>query len=665
MGGIHIRQTAQITPSAQAGSCAQRQHTGRFARIMLLGFILAAALAFAGMLQAQPVHAASNFYIEDYNIEMQVNEDDTYLITETLDVHFTQESHGIYRAIPYKTTLNRDGQVDTFYGKVKDFQMLSGQPVEKEKGDDTYYFKIGDPNKFADTDTTYQLSYVFDMRGDHLDGADEVYYNLVGTSWEAQDIKHVSFEVTFPKEFDTSKVGVKTGYDVNVPVSEEDNKVIYGETEENVLAGLTIRAILPEGYFTRQARTSNLLFYILIAIMAAVTAAGFVLWRKYGKDPTIVETEEFYPPEGLSAAEVAYLETGELDGEQITSILLTLADKGYLTISEKEIHYGLKKQKTKAEYEITKIKDYDGDSEDERDFMIGLFEEHHRTNVKMSDLKNSFYETVNDIRSNITDRYSGELYDSKAETIATILRLIGAMGMIALFLVSKLLNGSPFIVGEDLLIYVAFMVLEIALPLVGFFGIAKWIYKPKKGVLKFLLGFLGNAALVLVGFGLAVLFDTCMGAQIVPYLLGMAMIFLLYLMAALCERMTDEYAALLGKIRGYKRFLQVAEKERMEMLAEEDPDYFYKNLAFAFALGVTAVYAKRFANLAKEPPRWYSGPYYATGMVFNSTHMMDSMDSMMSSVSSTMVSSPSSSGSGGGGSFSGGGGAGGGGGGSW
>ena len=110
----------------------------------------------------------------------------------------------------------------------------------------------------------------------------------------------------------------------------------------------------------------------------------------------------------------------------------------------------------------------------------------------------------------------------------------------------------------------------------------------------------------------------------------------------------------------------MAEKERMEMLAEQDPDYFYKNLAYAFALGVTAVYASRFASLATRPPQWYDAPYYTYGSaesVFDPSSLMSSMDSMMSSVSSSMTSSPSD--GDGGGSFGGGGGAGGGGGGSW
>ncbi len=639
---------------------------GGLQRAAMVAGLAVLMLIMGGLFLPQTAHAAGNFYIENYDIEMQVNQDDTYLITETLDVHFTASSHGIYRVIPYKNTISRDGQTTTFYGKIKDFQMLTDQPVETDRSDSNYFFKIGDPDSYAKEDTTYKYSYVFDTKGDHLSGGDEIYYNLVGTSWEAQSINHVNFRITFPKDIDMNKVGMKTGDDIAVPFETEGNTVIYGSTEENVLRGLTVRAILPEGYFDRQARTTNMLIYILIALMAAATAAGFVLWRKYGKDPQIIETEEFYPPEGMSAPEVAYLETGEMDNKTVTGILLTLADKGYLTITEKEVPYGLKKNKTKTEYEITKVKNYDGTSEDERLFMDGLFEDDHRTTVEMSQLKNKFYRTIKMITDAIDERHKDDLYDDKADTCALILKAIGTVGMIALFLVSKILNGSPFLVGgDDTFVYFAIDFAQIVLPLAAFNGIAKWINKPRRSVLKFILGFLGWAALFFIGFGISYLFDTCMGAQIFPYFIGLIMIFLLFLMAALCERKTDEYAQVLGKIRGYKRFLQVAEKDRMEMLAEQDPDYYYKNLAFAFALGVTAVYTKRFADLAKEPPQWYVGPYYGTGMMFNSAHMVDSMDSMMNSVSSTMVSSPSGSGSGGGGSFSGGGGMGGGGGGSW
>ena len=137
--------------------------------------------------------------------------------------------------IPYKTKLDRDEEVTTFYGRVSDFEMLSGQPVKKEKGDEACFFRIGDAKKYAPADTIYKYSYVFDMRGDHLSGADEVYYNLVGTSWEAQSIDHVSFRVTFPKDIDMSKVGIKTGLQVDVPFEEKGTNVITGETDLDTL----------------------------------------------------------------------------------------------------------------------------------------------------------------------------------------------------------------------------------------------------------------------------------------------------------------------------------------------------------------------------------------------------------------------------------------------
>ena len=627
----------------------------------MAAFALVFAFAF-GSLTPQTAHADSNFYIDDYDIDMQVNEDDTYLITETLDVHFTYPSHGIYRVVPYKASLDRDGQQSTFYGRVRDFQMLSGQPVKKQKGDTAYYFKIGDKDEYAPTDTTYRFSYVFDMKGDHLDGADEVYYNLIGTAWEAQSINHVTFRVTFPKDIDMSKVGMKTGYQVDVPFETEGNRVVTGDTYENTMTGLTIRAVLPEGYFTKQASTSNLLIFLLLAALAAVTAAGFVFWRRYGIDPKIVETEEFYPPKGMSAPEVAYLEEGSVSGKQITSLLLTLADMGCLKITEMEVPYGRKKKKTRTDYEITKLKNPDNTLKDGKAFMDGLFKD--GDSVMMSDLEDSFYKTVNEIKEAITSRYEELLYDKKAAGCATVLRGIGIAGMIAMFAVFKLLNGSPFIVGHgDFVTYLVVDAFEIALPLGGLIGIASWISRPRKSPFSYILGFAAWGFLVVAGLGLAVIFDTCMGAQIILYIIGLGILFLLFVMASLCERKTDYYAEMLGKIRGYKQFLKIAEKDRMEALAESDPNYFYRNLAFAFALGVTSVYAKRFASLATQPPDWYYGGNYEPGTGFDSTSMMDSMDSMMSSVSSAMTSSPSD--SGGGGSFSGGGGAGGGGGGSW
>jgi uncharacterized membrane protein YgcG len=607
----------------------------------------------------QQALAASNFLITDYDIQVVVNEDDTYEVTETINVHFTLPSHGIYRTIPLRTTLDRDGQKTKYFAKVKDFTMLSGEAWEDESETAEFNARIGNPSYFADTDTVYKMRYIYDTGGDHFKNGDELYYNLVGTSWEAKSIDHVSFNIVFPKDIDMSKVGIKTGSNEYVPFEAVSDREIKGETARYVKNGLTVRAVLPEGYFTRQAKTSNILLYIISALMVVLAAVGFVLWRKYGIDPHIVETEEFYPPEKLSAPEVGYLAEGSVTGTHVISALLSLADRGYLKIAEVEIPVGKKKKKTKETYEITKLREYDDSVIGESVFLKGLFKE--GDSVTLDQLKDKFYTTVNAVKKLVENHYKGKLYDPKAAKYARVMKTGAIVGMILLMALC-LLNGSmPLSLGgEDAVMGILYAgTITITLFIIGFGGIGKRIQEGRKG-----LGILGFIGCILLGVILSFVFGIAPGTKFVPYIIGIGASFVLFIISALCERKTDWYASVLGKIRGYKNFLEIAEKDRMEALAEEDPEYFYKNLAFAYSLGVTTVYAKNFASLATEPPEWYEGTVYVGGDPVTSMSFLNSMDSMMKSISSSMTSSPSSSG-GGGGSFSGGGGGGGGGGGSW
>ncbi|MBQ3281186.1 MAG: DUF2207 domain-containing protein [Eubacterium sp.] len=628
----------------------------KYTRLAAIALMVAAAAVMLVALSCVDSHAASDFRITDYDIDMTVNEDDTYLIHETLQVEFTAPSHGIYYVVPLKTTLERDGQKSVYYAKVKDFEMISGQPYKNQSDDGQAYYRIGDPNAYADTQTTYEYSYIYDTGGDHFNDGDEVYHNLVGASWEAQSIDHVSFRVTFPKDIDMNNVGIKNGDQLDIPFETEGNTVVYGETDESTLRGLTIRAVLPDGYFTRQAKTSNVLFYVLVAILAVIAVVGIVLWRKYGVDPKIVEPVEFYPPEGLSAPEVGYLSDGTIKGDHVVSILLSLADKGYLKIVESHEQKGKIFKHDKTTYTIVKEKEYDGKVIGEAEFMRGLFK-NGRDSVTVSELNDSFYKTVNSIKKKIEKKYEKKLTDEKAADIAGIMRLAGFIGMIALVVVSKLSNGSPLIEDGDWIWSIINMIVIVVLPICGFYGIAARINSVKHSI-KGVLTILACAFAVLAGFVMALSSDVCIGSQIVPYLIGMAMIFVIYVVAALCERKSDYYAKVLGEIRGYRNFLKTAEKERLEALAEEDHDFFYKTLAFAFALGVTSVFAKKFSSIAVEPPKWYESDSYGSN-AFSTMTMMNSISSMMNSASSSMTSSPSSSGSGGG-SFSGGGGGGGG-----
>ncbi|MGL6023194.1 MAG: DUF2207 family protein, partial [Cetobacterium sp.] len=133
---------------------------------------------------------------------------------------------------------------------------------------------------------------------------------------------------------------------------------------------------------------------------------------------------------------------------------------------------------------------------------------------------------------------------------------------------------------------------------------------------------------------------------------------------------TDYGHQILGRVLGFKRFLETAEKNKLELLLKDNPTYFYNILPYTIVLGVSEVWADKFKELVVEPPQWYGGGN-GVGNAFLLAGFMRGFNNSLGALNDNMLSSPKSAtnyGGGGGSSVGGGssgGGAGGGGGGSW
>jgi uncharacterized membrane protein len=157
---------------------------------------------------------------------------------------------------------------------------------------------------------------------------------------------------------------------------------------------------------------------------------------------------------------------------------------------------------------------------------------------------------------------------------------------------------------------------------------------------------------------------------IAAYGIGLTCIFLMLLILKHFAKRTEFGNKILGEIRGFKTFLKVAEKSKLEMLVMENPTYFYDILPYAYVLGVSDKWINKFETIAMQAPDWYAGSgTFSTasfGTFMNSAvqYTSTAMSSIPSSYSvGSSRGSSSSGGSSGGGSS--GGGSGGGGGGSW
>ena len=142
-------------------------------------------------------------------------------------------------------------------------------------------------------------------------------------------------------------------------------------------------------------------------------------------------------------------------------------------------------------------------------------------------------------------------------------------------------------------------------------------------------------------------------------------IVLMFICLLALSKRTSYGHEMLGKLKGFKRFLESAEKEKLESLVNENPNYYYDILPYAYVLGISNKWIKKFESINLQAPDWYE-----SSSSFNSSSFNNFLNKTVNSSSSSMLSHPgdssgsgSSGGSSGGGSS--GGGSGGGGGGSW
>jgi uncharacterized membrane protein YgcG len=61
---------------------------------------------------------------------------------------------------------------------------------------------------------------------------------------------------------------------------------------------------------------------------------------------------------------------------------------------------------------------------------------------------------------------------------------------------------------------------------------------------------------------------------------------------------------------GFQRFVKMAEKDRIRVLAAEDPTIFGRLLPYAMVLGAADQWAEAFKDIAIEPPNWYYSDSY-------------------------------------------------------
>lgn len=612
---------------------------------------------------------------ERYDTRVDVLEDGSYQVEEQIRVNMMEARHGIYRYIPqYGPSVYRDERGEQqkvpYYGKIRLLKANAPAEVSRENG--CTVFRLGSEDTTVYGPVEYKIRYQFTPRFQE-DGYGNAYYNIFPGMWQNPIPAGSSFAVHFPKDFDHETLKLYVG----AYGSEEDGSAAVslqwsGDTLEGVLKedlemgeGMTFFAALPEGYFT-QTQQNDWLGKALLALSSVAAGAAFVLFLAFGRDEPIVPSIQYQPPQGLDSASVGYIVDGTVEDRDMLSLIIYWADQGYLTIEENE----------KGKIRLHRDQDLPADAPlYAQTIFRKLFKKGDR--CKIEQLEGKFYETLAGAKAQVKMCFRGEraLYTASSRCARWISGILCALPFPGFLLAMGLTSYTD---AGQCVLSVACGVAFLAGALIFCCGVDAW-----HGMSSAARSNTVAIGLVLAGMGLTAYGGDYLQraragevfSYIPVYLVVCAASAALILLTAFMRKRTHACVEWMGRLLGLRDFIETAELDRMQALADESPQLFYHILPYAYVMGLSDVFADKLKGLAIEPPRWYSGTYgnggYFDYYVFHRS-LMRSMDTAQKAL--VVPPAPKSSGSGGsisGGSFGGGGGGfsgggfGGGGGGSW
>lgn len=618
--------------------------------------VLSIFLALACLLYGALADEVISHFVSDIRIE---DSGDLY-VTENISViaEHNEIKRGIYRDFP---TIYRG-----FYGLKKrvDFDVLEvlrdghPEPWHSENRANGVRVYIGDADVLVpEGPHTYTLRYRTNHQL-HLDkDFDELYWNVTGNEWTFP-IEHAIARVTLPAGGEVREVIAYTGVsgdkgsDWRRAPSNEWNALVETTRPLWPGEGFTISVTWQKGVVDPMTAQSGFLDIalanggILIALGGLVCVLLYYVgaWWLVGRDPRSGVIIPLYgPPKGFTPAAVRYMRgLGRFDQKSVTSAILSLAVAGALRIREgSKKNYTLERGDTPVDHLPVR----------QRKFFRELL-----GSRKSLPLKNTKHKVLQAARTALKKELALEF-----EKRLFMKNAAWSLGGIALSLVPALISLiDAHEIGTAIFMMIWLSGWSIGVVALVSTSVSSWkTANPLAAIpttivaIPFIGGWLFGAGMLMMATS--------------PWIVGVFAVALILniVFHHLLKRPTQQGRRIMDQIEGFRRYLSVGEKDRLNLENPPDrtPEQYEEFLPFALALDVEQEWAEQFTNILSEAeydPKWYSG---GSSRFYTSPAFASSLGGSLTSAIASSSSAPgSSSGSGGGGSSGGGGGGGGGGG---
>lgn len=592
--------------------------------VRLFSFLVVSVciLFFASQASAQE----TGWNIDSFHSEITIMKTGEVVVAEDIAVDFGNLSkHGIYRDLPY--VYDQDGTPVYTEVTVSDvLQDENGAKYAVSKNENNIQIKIGDADKTISGKHTYQISYTVKgvLRG--FDTYDELYWNATGNGWGVP-ISKASARVQL-QEGAIQQTKCFQGYSGSigecvVTISSDKSTAEFAASRPlESYEGLTVVVGYPKGIipllviqkpktlFEKMIEPKSFLF-LGVMLVGAVSVA-FFLWLLHGRDYSLIRRSVVDDPTGEKVRGVGEHETVVV--EYTPPEKLRPAEIGVLTDERADT----------LDVVATIIdlagRGYLSITEVPKSWMFGstdylLKKKKADTGALLS------YEKL------LFDRLFGGKEETKVSSLKQ--KFYTDLSDVKKALYDHVVSGKLFPSNPEH-IRIKYLVIGIILDVIGFFILMQGVVRENVYVADFGIGLLAAGLFILA---------------LSPFM----------------SRRTGHGREMYRRVRGYRLFIDTAEKHRQKFF--EKKNLFNEVLPYAIVFGLTAKFAQAMKDIGLPEKQMATGWYYGAH-AFNYASFNSSMNSFATSMSSAIASAPKSSGFSSSGGSSGGG-FGGGGGGSW
>ena len=550
-------------------------------------------LFFLLFIQTSVTAKSPDYDIESYNVEISVDKDLNYTYNENINLVFNKSNTIVTKTIPYEATdinINKNYVIETNKDKL---------------------IKISSKNNTHDSYT-----YKYKIKKDKE--KDDIYIIEIDNNFN-NDISKLDFILTYPSSFNKNNLTFYlNGKKVKDITYKINNQELTGSIS-NLKEDDKLLVIVDYGKIY-----VNSLTIITIVISILLSLFSYILWRIYGKDVKYTIEFEKNIPSKLNTIDVSLIEKGYLNNENAIYLLLDLANRGYLKISEEENN----------EFTITRIKDYDGSNYKEASFIRALFRKNMTVNIseyiealnkesktpyqKELDKKitkdNIKYRLIRAIKNVMSISKSNEeknkYFETKSNNKKTYL-------LFSITIILVLITSIPFIEINKLYL-LPISVLFSSISLFILINIVENVdLKKKNNKITILLLFAIIALIVL-------LTPSFKQNRIyfIAFLIGiMAVTFILFLYKYMPKR-TIHGTRLYSKIEGLKKYLNEVSDKELKLVLKDNPNYLYDILPYSYILGIESVVFNKLKKLNIEEPKWYKIDNFTYRKLFNSINRL-------------------------------------------